>query len=535
MASPTTRTAARFHRRILGIGALATLLLVIIGAPFFVNRIEDDLEGRVPAELAAAGFPGVAASFSGQDGTLRCDAPLDDPEGAIAAAYDVWGVRAIEVDRSCRVNRAPIVETSTTVAGDEVPEASAVFVTGTDDDVTDTAEVPTATSIPPDFDTVADIVATSPQLSLLAVLIQEAGLTEVLGSETSEPITLFAPTDEAFDALPADEFARLRSDPELLTKVLSHHALAGDVRVADLVDGELVTMDGGTVEIATNGTEISVSGATVITSDLTARNGVVHVIDAVLPVDLSGAGRFAETAAVFESGQVTLSGVVATEVERAALITAASGISGTVPVDDQLTVDPDRGLDAATTASLARLVAAMPVNLIDGVSGFDGHELYVRGIYLTETERDAMTAVAEAVDATIDLQAPPVATEADAADVENQLNTYVAANPVLFEPSSSVLTDSSSAVLDRLAQTAQRFSGVTITVEGHTDSDGSAAENVLLSRFRALVVRQALIDRGIPAEAITAEGFGSERPILVDGVEDKVASRRVEFRVVVVA
>jgi outer membrane protein OmpA-like peptidoglycan-associated protein len=47
-----------------------------------------------------------------------------------------------------------------------------------------------------------------------------------------------------------------------------------------------------------------------------------------------------------------------------------------------------------------------------------------------------------------------------------------------------------------------------------------------------LVVRQALIDRGILADSITAVGFGSEQPVLVDGVEDKAASRRVEFRVV---
>ncbi len=535
MASPITRSTSRFQRRILGLGALATLLLVIIGAPFFVNHVEGDLEQRVPTELAAAGFPGVAASFSGQDGTLRCAAPLDDPEGAIAAAYDVWGVRAIEVDRSCRVNRAPLVETTTTVEGDELTEASAVFVTGTEQDVADTAQAPTATSIPPDFDTVADIVATSPQLSLLAVLIAEAGLSEVLGSETSAPVTLFAPTDEAFDALPADEFAKLRSDPELLMKVLSHHAVAGDIRIADLVNGELVTMDGGTVDIARSGTEVSVSGAMVIAADLTARNGVVHVVDAVLPPDLSVVGRFAETSAVFESGEVTLSGVVATEVERAALIDAARGVPETVPVIDLLTVDPDRGLDAAATASLARLVAAVPVNLVQGVSGFDGNEFYVRGTYLTEADRDAMATVAEAVGAAADLQPPPVATDTDAADVEQQLNAFVAARPVQFEPSSSVLTDSSTDVIDRLAQIVQQFSGIAITVEGHTDSDGSAAENVLLSRFRALVVRQALIDRGIPAGVITAEGFGSERPILVDGTEDKVASRRVEFRVVVVA
>ena len=72
-----------------------------------------------------------------------------------------------------------------------------------------------------------------------------------------------------------------------------------------------------------------------------------------------------------------------------------------------------------------------------------------------------------------------------------------------------------------------------ITVAGHTDSDGDADENLVLSQLRAAAVRQALVDRGVEAEAVTAEGFGSTRPVLVDGVEDKAASRRVEFQVAV--
>ena len=167
-------SASRYQRRIFGLGVLGTVLLLVIGAPIFNNRIEDDLERRVPSELAEAGFSGITATFSGQDGTLRCAAPLDDPERAIEAAYDVWGVRAIVIDRSCRVNRAPTVETTTTVVDDGDQDGSgATPVTTGDDELVD--NVPTALSAPPDFDTVAGIVATSPQLSLLSVLIEEAG------------------------------------------------------------------------------------------------------------------------------------------------------------------------------------------------------------------------------------------------------------------------------------------------------------------------------------------------------------------------
>jgi outer membrane protein OmpA-like peptidoglycan-associated protein len=68
-------------------------------------------------------------------------------------------------------------------------------------------------------------------------------------------------------------------------------------------------------------------------------------------------------------------------------------------------------------------------------------------------------------------------------------------------------------------------------VEGHTDSDGDVARITQLSIQRAEAVRLALVARGLPEATIIAEGFGSQQPVLVGGVEDKAASRRVEFRV----
>jgi len=502
MASPSTRPTPRFHRRILGIGALLAVLLLVIGAPFFANRIEDDLEARVPIELADAGFAGISATFSGQDGTLRCSAPLDDPEEALSAAYDVWGVRAIELDRSCRVNRAPTVETTTTITVDDSADDSTA--TDAQDDVTDdtTADTPEEapeTTLPPDFDTVADIVSSSPQLSLLSVLIQESGLGDIVGPAAEQEVTLFAPTDEAFDALPADSLAELRADPELLRRLLSHHAAQGAISANDLVAGTLATLDGGSVEVATPGSSIVVAGAEIVTADIVAANGVVHIIDEVLvpaDIDLSMPDPVAETSARYDSGGFRLTGVVASEVERAVLIAAATSASGSPDVDDQLTVDPDTGLDADTTTALAQLVAAVPDTLLNGVAGFDGENLFVTGTYLTEADRDEMVALAESVGATVELEPQPEATETDAVDLEVDLNAFVA--------------------LDRLALEALQFAGVAITVEGHTDSDGDPDENRVLSQFRALVVRQALIERGIPEASITAIGFGSDQPVLVN-------------------
>ena len=539
MATSPTRSAPRYRLRILVAGAGLGLALYAIGAPIFNNRIEDDLERRVPSELAEAGFIGVAATFSGQDGTLLCDQPLDDPEVAISAAYDVWGVRAIELDRSCRVNRAPTVEPAVTTPSESSDDDSAGTIDTGDLELAD--DDPPASTVAssepaPDFATVADIVASTPELSLLSVLAQEAGFGDVIGADAVGEVTLFAPTDAAFDALPADVIANIRANPELLRQVLDHHTVDGRLASSDLIDGALVTRGGGSVDVVVQPDLLTVGGATVTAPDLTAGNGIVHVIDMVLvpsDVDLAPAPERAAVTATFDQGGLTLDGTVASEVERAALVTSATAAVGAESVVDQLAVDPEVGLDATTAASLGQLVAAMPVQLVSGVSGFDGTELYVTGTYATEAQRDAMLAAVEAVGAMSDLQPRPEATTEDAVDLEAELNAFVLANPILFEPSSATLTPEAAVVIDEVARRAQEFAGVAITVEGHTDSDGSPTQNVTLSRLRALAVRDGLVLRGVADGSITAEGFGSERPILVDGVEDKAASRRVEFRVVV--
>jgi OOP family OmpA-OmpF porin len=526
MAAPAQRPASRYRRRILVIGALATFSLYVIGAPIFNNRIEDDLEHRVPDELAAAGFTGVTARFSGQDGILDCAQPLDDPEVAIEAAYDVWGVRAIELDRSCRVNRAPTVAATTTT----VPPETATVSLDPGDDAPDTTVTTSSTTVPPDFATVGEIVATDPQFGLLSVLLDESGLDAELADPGADPVTLFAPTDDAFDDVPADVIAELRADPDLLHRVLRHHVVAERLAVADLVDGPLATLDGGDIEVAVTAETVTVDGATIDDPDIAAANGLVHGIDRLLvPADIATEPTvtLAASSVTLADGSITLDGVVASEVERAALVNAA----GTLAVVDRLAVDPEIGLDAVTAATLVELVTGMRAHLVSGVSGFDGTSLYVTGSYVDDAEREAMATIAERLGATAELQLRPDATETDAVDLEAQLNAFVAENPILFEPSSAVLVPSAFEVIDRIVLEAQQFAGLSITVEGHTDSDGDATENLALSRLRAVAVRDALVERGIEAGSITAEGFGSERPVLVDGVEDKDASRRVEFRV----
>lgn len=510
--------ALRYRRRILAIGLGVALLVFCIGFPIVNKRIEADLERRVPEELAAAGFAGVTASFSGQDGTLECAAPLTDPEAATAAAFDVWGVRTITLDRDCRVNRAPVVDDSAS----ETTSAES------------TAETAATTAALGDFATIADAVAGNPDLSYLTVLVAESGLGDQLADPSADPVTVFAPTDDAFEALPADVNAQLRADPALLAEVLGAHIVAGAVRSTELTAGPLSTMDGSILEVTITDGAIAVDGARVINPDIVTGNGVVHVVEQVLLPDGFEAVAQEPRAAVqaaFAAGALAFDGVVASEVERQTLLTVATGAVGEGNVVDRMTVDPDTGLDRDNAAALAILITEMTTNLSSGTAGFDGTSLYVSGTYADDAARDAMAAAADTVGAVANLEPPSAEAAAEAEELETELNEVVAADPIRFEVNSAVLTVEAGAVLDDLASRLGDASGFAITVEGHTDSDGDAAANLALSEQRAQAVVAALVERGVAAGALTAEGFGEIRPVLVDGVEDKDASRRVEFRI----
>jgi transforming growth factor-beta-induced protein len=114
----------------------------------------------------------------------------------------------------------------------------------------------------------------------LVEAVQAANLEGVLRS--AGPFTIFAPTDEAFDALPEGALEGLLTDPEALATVLTYHVVAGRLFSSDLSEGmELTTVEGRTITISLDGgarvNDVDIVGVDVLTS-----NGVIHVIDAVL-------------------------------------------------------------------------------------------------------------------------------------------------------------------------------------------------------------------------------------------------------------
>ncbi len=525
MARPSV-SLARYRRRAWTIGVLLALVLFVVGAPRYVSGIEDDLEERVPAEL---GIDGVSAAFSGQDGTLNCTEPLADPEAALSAAFDVRGVRNIELDRSCRVRSAPIVDATTADAA--APTTTVAALAGAE--VADTAADPTvAPTAPPATElSIAELIDSDSDLSLLAVMLREADLVELVQGEA---VTFFAPTNAAFDALPADVLALVRGEPEVMRQVMEFHVVDGERPIADLeASGEVVASDGSPIVIEPAEDGLLIGGVRLNAGDVGASNGVMHLVDGLMVPDdvdlrpVTGPPVEARSA----DDAMTLTGIVATEVERQALSQAAA--AGGQAVDDRLTVDAEMGLDGARTTDLAALVRVLGTELVGGSASFDGTGLVLRGTYRTDEQRAAAESAAAAVDARVELaEAPRPEPSTQPADIEAELNALVAASPIRFDSASDELDAGAAPILDQLAGELTGLAGVTVTIEGHTDSDGTASRNQALSQGRAEAVLAALVERGVAADLLSAEGFGSSEPVLVDGAEDKVASRRVEFRVV---
>jgi len=129
----------------------------------------------------------------------------------------------------------------------------------------------------------ADIVDTAiaaGSFTTLVAAVQAAGLVDTLKS--AGPFTVFAPTDAAFAKLPAGTVEGLLQDIPKLTQVLTYHVVPGAVMSTDIT-GPMnpATVQGGTLKIdPTNG--VKVNDATVVTPDIKADNGVIHVIDTVL-------------------------------------------------------------------------------------------------------------------------------------------------------------------------------------------------------------------------------------------------------------
>jgi len=174
---------------------------------------------------------------------------------------------AAHSDGTVTVNDAQIIITDIPATNGVIHVIDAVLI----------PEAPAATEA-------ADIVDTAVadgRFTTLVTAVQEAGLVEVL--KGVGPFTVFAPTDDAFAALPEGTVAALLADIPTLTKILAYHVADGKLMSGDVVQLESIsTLSGDPITVTLDGDKVMVNDSQVIIADVETSNGVIHVIDAVL-------------------------------------------------------------------------------------------------------------------------------------------------------------------------------------------------------------------------------------------------------------
>jgi outer membrane protein OmpA-like peptidoglycan-associated protein len=269
------------------------------------------------------------------------------------------------------------------------------------------------------------------------------------------------------------------------------------------------------------------------------------------------AGEAPDVEALIDGGKVTLRGTVGSEEVRALLFAAAVDVYGEGNVINELEVDD--AVDPADAAGFAATIVALGKDA-DGARALwrDG-VIVLEGTVASEAIKTAageaaaeaigdpskvtnnLRVLAAATTAAPTTAAPtttatpttaaPTTTAAPAADAKAQAQAELARlQNINFNTDSADLTAQGTSLVDQAAAVLTKYPASNVEIGGHTDSRASADYNQALSEARANTVRQALIDRGIAANRMTAVGFGATKPVAPNDTDANLArNRRIEF------
>jgi uncharacterized surface protein with fasciclin (FAS1) repeats len=231
------------------------------------------------------------------------------------------------------------------------------------DSTTATSVAPTTATTPAPEPETADIIGVATEagtFSTLLTAVEAAGLVETLQGEG--PFTVFAPTDEAFAALPEGTLDSLLADSEALSQVLLYHVVPGEVMASDVIElDSATTVQGEDLAIIVEGDSVKVNQAEVIATDVAAANGVIHVIDqVVLPPSMTM--EQAEKGDIVEVAEAAGDfSTLLTALEAAGLVETLQGdgpFTVFAPTDEAFAALPEGTLDAllADTESLTQVL-----------------------------------------------------------------------------------------------------------------------------------------------------------------------------------
>ncbi|MEL6497741.1 MAG: fasciclin domain-containing protein [Planctomycetota bacterium] len=279
-----------------------TAMAVALSEPT-LNIVETAAEaGTFETLLAAATAAGLADALTGA-GPLTVFAPTDEafaalPEGTVESLLQPENIETLRaillyhvVEGDVRAAQVVNLDAAGTLNGQRVDIAVNGGTVSIDNAEVVAADVRATNGVihvidkvlMPSTDDIIDTAVAAGSFSTLATAITTAGLVEALQGDG--PFTVFAPTDEAFAALPAGTVESLlqSENREQLKSILKYHVVSGRVYSDQAVEaGQAATLQGDSVTITTDANGVSVNGANVISADLDTSNGVIHVIDSVL-------------------------------------------------------------------------------------------------------------------------------------------------------------------------------------------------------------------------------------------------------------
>lgn len=230
-----------------------------------------------------------------------------------------------------------------------------------------------------------------------------------------------------------------------------------------------------------------------------------------------------------QEAPVVVSGTVADEATKAALLDRLRIVYGASRVVDQLTV----GTVAAPgnwNEYVSRLINPNLKLIKGGQLKVEGSKVSLRGDVANEEQRQRI-----AGDIAASLNGTYTVNNGLRVAVSEQgvLDAALANRIIEFESGKAALTESGMAVLDQMSAAMQKLKGVKVEVIGHTDNAGSRAGNLSLSQARAEAVKAYIVGKGIPAETIAVSGEGPDRPVADNRTaEGKARNRRIEFKVI---
>jgi OOP family OmpA-OmpF porin len=246
---------------------------------------------------------------------------------------------------------------------------------------------------------------------------------------------------------------------------------------------------------------------------------------------LAGAPAWADTpgTAAAASAPIVVSGTVADEASKAALLAKLRAIYGFDRVVDQLALGrvstPPNWNDY-----VGRLIGPNLKLVSRGQLQVDGSTVSLRGDVASEEQRQK---IAGDIAASLD----PAYTVNNglrvAASEQGLLDAALANRIIEFESGKATLADSGKAILDQMSVALLRLKDKKVEVIGHTDNAGSRAGNLSLSQARAEAVKAYVVGKGVAAEMVSVSGEGPDRPVADNRTpEGRARNRRIEFKVV---